>query len=100
MILRQEMPADSSAVREVHLRAFERPGVDVAPEATLVGELRDDGDVVPGLSIVAVAVAARPTGAWWGTSSAAGPASGTARRSDSGPSGCCRSTSDAASARR
>ena len=53
MILRQEMPPDSSAVREVHLHAFERPGVDVAPEAILVDELRDDGDVVPGLSIVA-----------------------------------------------
>ena len=53
MILRRELPADRDAVREVHLRAFARPGVDVAPEATLVDELRDDGDVVPGLSIVA-----------------------------------------------
>jgi putative acetyltransferase len=55
VILRRELPADRDAVREVHLRAFARPGVDVAPEATLVDELRDDGDVVPGLSIVAEA---------------------------------------------
>jgi putative acetyltransferase len=55
MILRRELPADRDAVRQVHLRAFARPGVDVAPEATLVDELRDDGDIVPGLSIVAEA---------------------------------------------
>jgi putative acetyltransferase len=55
VILRRELPADRDAVREVHLRAFARPGVDVAPEATLVDELRDDGDIVPGLSIVAEA---------------------------------------------
>ena len=55
MILRRELPDDREAVREVHLRAFARPGVGVAPEATLVDELRDDGDVVPGLSIVAEA---------------------------------------------
>jgi putative acetyltransferase len=55
VILRRELPADRDTVREVHLRAFARPGVDVAPEATLVDELRDGGDVVPGLSIVAEA---------------------------------------------
>ena len=53
VILRRELPADRDAVRGIHLRAFARPGMDVAPEATLVEELRDDGDVVPGLSIVA-----------------------------------------------
>ena len=57
MILRREVPADAGAVREVHERAFERPfdqtGQAVAPEAVLVDALRDDGDVVPGLSIVA-----------------------------------------------
>jgi putative acetyltransferase len=53
VILRQELPADRDAVRQVHLRAFARPGVEVAAEATLVDELRADGDVVPGLSIVA-----------------------------------------------
>jgi putative acetyltransferase len=55
VILRRELPADRDAVRQVHLRAFARPGVEVAPEATLVDDLRDDGDVVPGLSIVAEA---------------------------------------------
>jgi putative acetyltransferase len=55
VILRRELPADSGAVREVHLRAFARPDADVAPEATLVDGLRDDDDVVPGLSIVAEA---------------------------------------------
>ena len=53
MILRRELAADRAAVHSVHRRAFARPGVDVAPEATLVDELRDDGDIVPGLSIVA-----------------------------------------------
>ena len=53
MILRRELPSDVAAVREVHARAFDRPGEDVAPEAVLVDGLRDDGDVVPGLSIVA-----------------------------------------------
>jgi putative acetyltransferase len=55
VILRRELPADRDAVREVHLQAFARQGVDVAPEAALVDDLRDDGDVVPGLSIVAEA---------------------------------------------
>jgi putative acetyltransferase len=53
VILRRELPSDRSAVHEVHARAFARPGEEVAPEAVLVGGLRDDGDVVPGLSIVA-----------------------------------------------
>ena len=53
MILRRELPSDRAAVHEVHARAFTRPGEDVAPEAVLVDGLRDDGDVVPGLSIVA-----------------------------------------------
>ena len=53
VILRRELPADRDAVRAIHLRAFARAGMDVAAEATLVDGLRDDGDVVPGLSIVA-----------------------------------------------
>jgi putative acetyltransferase len=53
VILRRERPTDRSAVRDVHLEAFARPVVEVAAEATLVDELREDGDVVPGLSIVA-----------------------------------------------
>src|SRR4051794_22073224 len=53
VILRLQLPTDRDVVHEVHLRAFARPGVDIAAEATLVDELRDDGDVVPGLSIVA-----------------------------------------------
>jgi putative acetyltransferase len=53
VILRRELPSDRPDVREVHARAFARPGEDVAPEAVLVDGLRDDGDVVPGLSIVA-----------------------------------------------
>ncbi len=53
VILRRELPSDRAAVREVHARAFARPDQDVAPEAVLVEGLRDDGDVVPGLSIVA-----------------------------------------------
>jgi len=55
VILRRELPADSDALREVHARAFARPGQDVAPEAILVDGLRAGGDVVPGLSIVAEA---------------------------------------------
>jgi putative acetyltransferase len=53
VILRRELPSDRSAVHEVHAGAFARPGEDVAAEAVLVDGLRDDGDVVPGLSIVA-----------------------------------------------
>ncbi len=55
MILRRELPSDRVAVDEVHRRAFARPGEDVAPEAVLVDGLRADGDVVPGLAVVAEA---------------------------------------------
>jgi predicted N-acetyltransferase YhbS len=61
MILRRERPADSAAVRVVHLAAFavdpvtgsHRVAEDV-PEAPLVDELREDAGFLPHLSLVAV----------------------------------------------
>lgn len=52
MLLRRESPDDEAAIRAVHTSAF-GGGVHVA-EARLVDELRAAGDVIPGLSIVAV----------------------------------------------
>lgn len=49
MILRRELPGDRAAVFAVHAAAF-LPSPD---EARLVDELRDDGDAVAALSLVA-----------------------------------------------
>ncbi len=53
MIIRQEVARDRDAVRAVHAAAFRPPGGGLAAEARLVDWLRDDGDVVRGLSLVA-----------------------------------------------
>lgn len=48
MILRRELPDDRAAIFTVHHKAF-----DNLAEPRLVDELRDDGDIVAALSIVA-----------------------------------------------
>jgi len=53
MILRREQPGDDAAVAAVHTAAFSRPDTDDVPEARLVDDLRQDGSIIPGLSIVA-----------------------------------------------
>jgi putative acetyltransferase len=52
VFLRRELPDDSAAIFALHDAAFARPGVAVTAEAALVGRLRSDGDILPGLSIV------------------------------------------------
>ncbi|MGH3772223.1 MAG: GNAT family N-acetyltransferase [Pseudonocardiaceae bacterium] len=52
MIVRRESPEDRAAISSVHTAAFGTNGQDVA-EARLVDDLRDEGDVIPGLSLVA-----------------------------------------------
>ena len=53
VIVRREVTRDRASVRAVHAAAFQPPGGGVAAEAGLVDGLRDDGDVVQGLSLVA-----------------------------------------------
>ena len=53
VIIRRELPHDRAAVRAVHAAAFMSPGDGVAPEAHLVDGLRNDGDAVGPLSLVA-----------------------------------------------
>lgn len=48
-IIRPELPDDASAIFEVHLQAFAQDG-----ESRLVDALRDDGNINPELSLVAV----------------------------------------------
>lgn len=55
VILRRETPIDRAAILAVHAAAFAHPEKIVSPEARLVDELRHDGDIVSGLSIVAEA---------------------------------------------
>lgn len=52
MLLRREIPADRSAVHAIHLAAFAKLS-DPVVEAKLVDELREDGDLIAALSIVA-----------------------------------------------
>ena len=47
--IRPELPDDASAIFEVHLQAFAQDG-----ESRLVNALRDDGNINPELSLVAV----------------------------------------------
>lgn len=47
--IRQELPEDAPAIFEVHLQAFGQDG-----ESRLVNALRDDGNINPNLSLVAV----------------------------------------------
>ena len=53
MLLRREVDDDATAIQAVHAAAFARPDGVLPPEVRLVDALRDDGAVVPGLSIVA-----------------------------------------------
>jgi putative acetyltransferase len=56
MLVRQEIPADADAIAAVHTAAFRsrtEPDAEVV-EARLVGELREDGDLIAPLSLVAV----------------------------------------------
>jgi putative acetyltransferase len=59
MLIRREQPSDVEAVRELHRLAFAKRATDEAPardgsvEADLVDELRDDGDLVAPLCLVA-----------------------------------------------
>ena len=55
MLVRREIPADQAAVAAVHAAAFSRGDNGQPAEVALVDALRDDGDMVPGLSLVAVA---------------------------------------------
>ncbi|MGH3831730.1 MAG: GNAT family N-acetyltransferase [Pseudonocardiaceae bacterium] len=50
MMVRRELPEDSAAIFSVHAAACRRQD---AAEARLVDDLRDDKDVIPGLSLVA-----------------------------------------------
>ncbi len=54
MFLRRETPDDRAAIVAVHAAAFGgTPGID-PPEARVVDALRDAGDLIPRLSIVAI----------------------------------------------
>ncbi len=53
MILRRELPEDGAAIFGVHTAAFARSGDEAVAEARLVDELRDDGDALPAVSLVA-----------------------------------------------
>lgn len=54
MILRREVPDDHAAIFAVHTAAFAVPDGGDVPEAKLVDSLRDDGAVIPALSLVAL----------------------------------------------
>lgn len=53
VILRREVPDDHAEIFAVHTAAFSRPDGSDVPEAKLVNELRDDGDAIAALSLVA-----------------------------------------------
>jgi putative acetyltransferase len=53
MIVRRETTADRAAVAAVHAAAFATPGGGTPAEVGLVDALRDDGDAIPALSLVA-----------------------------------------------
>jgi putative acetyltransferase len=54
VILRREQQGDRASIFDVHAAAFVRPDQQVAAEALLVDDLRSAGDIVAGLSIVAL----------------------------------------------
>jgi putative acetyltransferase len=54
VILRREVPINRAAIFAVHTAAFARPDGGEVPEANLVDALRDHGDVIPALSLVAL----------------------------------------------
>jgi putative acetyltransferase len=53
VLIRRELPDDRDAIFAIHNAAFATSNGSVAAEATLVDELRQAGDVIPGLSLVA-----------------------------------------------
>lgn len=53
MLLRRELLTDHDAVRAVHQVAFDAGAEGVVVEAVLMDQLRRDGAVIPGLSLVA-----------------------------------------------
>ncbi|MEO5832310.1 MAG: GNAT family N-acetyltransferase, partial [Nakamurella sp.] len=53
MLLRRELLTDYDAVRAVHQVAFDAGAEGVVVEAALMDQLRRDGAVIPGLSVVA-----------------------------------------------
>jgi putative acetyltransferase len=53
VLVRREIPQDREAIFAVHAAAFAPADGSLAPEATLVDALRDAGDVIPPLSLVA-----------------------------------------------
>lgn len=53
MIIRRETPQDRDAIRAVHATAFQPADGGLAAEARLVDELREAGDIVPALSVIA-----------------------------------------------
>ena len=54
VILRRELPDDRAAIFAVHTAAFARSSEGDVAEAKLVDALRDDGDLIPALSVIAV----------------------------------------------
>jgi putative acetyltransferase len=54
MLVRRELPSDAAAIHAVHTAAFGRGGGGEVAEAVLWDQLRNDGDVVPELSFVAI----------------------------------------------
>jgi putative acetyltransferase len=54
VILRREVPDDRTAIFAVHTAAFALPDGGDVPEARLVDALRDDGDIIPALSLIAL----------------------------------------------
>lgn len=54
VILRREVPDDQAAVFAVHTAAFASPDGGEVVEAKLVDTLREDGDAIPALTLVAV----------------------------------------------
>ncbi|SED56390.1 putative acetyltransferase [Amycolatopsis tolypomycina] len=54
MLIRRETPADRAAIHAVHSEAFRREAGVTPVEAPLVDELREDGDLINPLSLVAV----------------------------------------------
>lgn len=53
MLIRREQPDDALAIRNVHNTAFATRDGSPAPEAVLVDKLREAGDSIPELSLVA-----------------------------------------------
>jgi predicted N-acetyltransferase YhbS len=53
VLIRRDTLFDRDAIFAVNVAAFARPEYLVAPEARLIDELREAGDMLPSLSLVA-----------------------------------------------